>query len=366
MPTFVLFFQDKGFTLAETLLLQSIFSIAIVVLEIPSGYFSDYFGRKKTLVIGSILGTIGYLCYAYSFEFWHFVVAETLLGLGASFISGTDSALLYDSLKELNKTGLYKKYEGFMQSISSFSEGFAAIAGGFIALISLSTPFLVQAGLLFVSVLVALSIKNPSTQTRKDQHDNPLKDLVKIVKYTLHEHKEIRSLIMYSGIIGGSTLTLVFLIQPFLQKIDTPLALFGILWAAFNFSIGIFALTTHRIEEYFGKTKSVALLILLVAIGYFGLGYFNSYYAIALIFIFYFIRAVSGTIISGLLISGLFALAQSRAVFTASITLSVPPPVRFPQASFPPFSKSASIDITSVSSLSRLGKELGSRPFSVR
>jgi len=41
MPIIVLFFQKNGLSMKDILLLQSVFSISIVLFEIPSGYFSD-------------------------------------------------------------------------------------------------------------------------------------------------------------------------------------------------------------------------------------------------------------------------------------------------------------------------------------
>ena len=61
MPIVVLFYQENGLGMQEVFTLQAIYSIAIVVLEIPSGYFADALGRKKTLIIGSILGFAGYV-----------------------------------------------------------------------------------------------------------------------------------------------------------------------------------------------------------------------------------------------------------------------------------------------------------------
>jgi len=84
----------------EIFILQSIYSISIVVFEIPSGYFADVIGRKKTILIGAWLGLIGYSIYSFTEGFWSFVFAEITLGIGQSMISGADSAMLYDSLKD--------------------------------------------------------------------------------------------------------------------------------------------------------------------------------------------------------------------------------------------------------------------------
>jgi hypothetical protein len=45
-----------------------------------------------------IIGAIGLGWYTVADGFWGFLIAELILGLGSSFISGTDTAMLYDTL----------------------------------------------------------------------------------------------------------------------------------------------------------------------------------------------------------------------------------------------------------------------------
>lgn len=62
MPIIAIYWQDQGLTIQDIFLLQVIFSVAIVVLEVPSGYFADVFGRKSSLVLGVLTGTLGFSC----------------------------------------------------------------------------------------------------------------------------------------------------------------------------------------------------------------------------------------------------------------------------------------------------------------
>ena len=53
MPIAVIFFQDNGLSLSEVMTLQGIYSLTIAIMEIPSGFLADRFGRKQTLVFGT-------------------------------------------------------------------------------------------------------------------------------------------------------------------------------------------------------------------------------------------------------------------------------------------------------------------------
>ena len=79
MPVVVLFYQDNGLSMQQIFILKSIYSIAMVVMEIPSGYLADIWGRKKTLMLGSLLGAGGMALYCFSYGFWAFATAEIIL-----------------------------------------------------------------------------------------------------------------------------------------------------------------------------------------------------------------------------------------------------------------------------------------------
>jgi MFS family permease len=69
IPIITLFLQDNGLSVTEVMLLQSVFSVIIVLLEVPSGYFSDIFGRKKTLIISSFFSLLGIIFYSLGASF---------------------------------------------------------------------------------------------------------------------------------------------------------------------------------------------------------------------------------------------------------------------------------------------------------
>jgi len=292
MPIIVLFFQENGLSMCEVFILQSVFSIAIVVSEVPSGYLADVIGRKVSIVAGCILAFAGFAAYSLSYGFWGFLIAELFLGFSSSFISGADSAMIYDTLLEVGSEDEYKKIEGRMLSVGNFSEGVAGLIGGFLAVVSLRTPFYFEAAITFFSIPVALSLVEPARH-KFDNSEGSVKSILRIVKYSLHEHAEVKWLIIYSALVTVSTLTMVWFIQPYLKLVGLPLALFGVVWAALQFSVGIFSFYAHKIELFVGRKATLISLIVLTVIGYCLLSIFQSIWAIGFILIFYFVRGIS-------------------------------------------------------------------------
>jgi len=296
MPIVVLFFQDNGLSMTQIFLLNSIFSIAIVVFEIPSGYFSDTMWRKNCLIIASILWVIWIWIHSISYSFWWFMFAEIIMALSIWFFSWTDSAIIYDTLLATWKEKDYKKIEWRMEATWNFSEAIASIIWWFLALISLRTPFYVETLISIPAIFVAWSIIEPPVK-KNDNKDGVIKNIIRIVKYSLHWHKEVKWLIFYFWFFSASTLTFVRLVQPYFEFVQMPLAYFWFAWAVLNASVWFFALQAHKFEEFFGRKKSLISLIVICFIWYMLLAIFQSLWAIMFMFLFYFARWIGRPII---------------------------------------------------------------------
>lgn len=292
MPIIVLFFREHGLSMKDVLLLQSIYSISVVLMEIPSGYLADIWGRKKTLVLGSVLGTLGFGVYSISHGFYGFLTAQLFLGTAQSFIGGCDSAMLYDTLKFQKKENLYLKYEGRVLSIGNFAETLAAVLGGFLAEISLRTPFYWQTAVAFIAVPAALCLVEP---VRKDKIiKSGVKHILGIVKYSMITKKELRNNILFSGVIGCATLSMAWLLQPYLeQNLGFSEYQIGIIWAALNLTIGLTTLIAHKIEKKMGQKSIIIFITVSVACCYIITGLFESIFVIPVLFFFYFTRGIA-------------------------------------------------------------------------
>lgn len=291
MPIIVLFYQENGLSMQDVLTLKGIYSVAVVALEIPSGYIADVWGRKKSLILGSILGCLGFIVYSFSDDFSGFLIAELILGIGSSFISGSDSAMLYDSLLKMGKEKEYLKQESRVMSVGNFAEALAGIAGGSLALISLRTPFVFQSFIAFIAIPASILLIDPNQNSEKVKVG--FKHILSIVKFSLWDNAILRWNIVLSSVIGCATLTLAWFIQPYLRDLDLEVSTIGVIWTLLNLTVGFVALSAHKVEEYLGKNGTSIFIVLGVSIGFVLTGWFNSLIGVGVLFFFYLVRGIA-------------------------------------------------------------------------
>lgn len=314
MPVIVLFYQENGMGMSEIFLLKSIYSLSIVSLEIPSGWMADSWGRKKTLLIGSILGAIGFLIYSLTHGFWMFAIAEIVLGAGHSFVSGADSALLYDSLKSSGRSKDYLKHEGRVTSAGNFAEAFAGIVSGFLAAISLQTPFYFQFFVAASAIPASIMLIEPGIKVSK--HLGSFKNRLKHIQLKLLGNENLRISIMLSATTGTATLTFAWLVQPFFQEINLPVKYFGMMWTLLNLTAGISSVYSHWFEKFFGRHFTFLLLIVLIFSGYLFTGFLMTWTGLIFLFYFYFIRGIAGPVFKNYI--NQFTESEMRATILSS------------------------------------------------
>ena len=161
MPVVVPFMESYGLGMAEIYQLQAIFAISVVLLEVPSGYLADLFGRRVSLILAGVFHGSAFTVLAQSEDFWGFVVFELLAALGNSFFSGSDVALIYDTQEALGEDAEDSSMLGRKLMWSQVGETVAAPLGGLLVLGGVTWPAQVNAWVAWIPLLVAITLGNP-------------------------------------------------------------------------------------------------------------------------------------------------------------------------------------------------------------
>jgi MFS family permease len=207
---FVLFMLSNNLSMTEVMLLESIFLISSLLLEIPSGAFADNYGRKNSLALSMLLGCISLILFGIGTEFMTFLLAQVLLGIGWALSSGASDALIYDSLLEMKQEERYSRIFGINHFLILSTLAVSSILSGYLVFIGQRKLFFITAAIWSLGIVLALLMKEPPIHKKHSY----FKTIANAVRFTA-KHGKVRDLIIYYGVFAAISHLAYFIIQPF-------------------------------------------------------------------------------------------------------------------------------------------------------
>jgi MFS family permease len=213
-PIWVIYLQvERGLSLTQITALDAPFFLVQLVSEVPTGAVADRFGRKTSLMIASLLVAAAVFVFGIAENYLVILVSYLLWGVGFTFQSGADSALIYESLKHVGRERDYTKIQGRYGSLESAGMIVGGLLGAPLAAATdLSTPIVLSAGMSLLSFFVALTFKEPAS------HAHGLSYLETVrggVGYAFRR-KAVRYCVLYAALSQVVGFAPFIFVQPFL------------------------------------------------------------------------------------------------------------------------------------------------------
>lgn len=282
LPIIVLFYEENGLSLGDIFLLEGLYALTATILEIPSGYLSDRWGRKRTLVIGAFTGFLSIVTYSLSTGFFGFLLAEILIAVMTSFYSGTIEALTYDTLLEMRETDRFRRITGHQSATRFLCEAAASIIGGLLALHFLRLPVIAVLFPYGIACLVALTLEEPSRH--KLQEQKHLSTLWRITKNSLGRNRALRGIMLIHSLLSMLAMSVFWFTQPYQSIIGLPLWLFGAAHAAVVATGALAASSIHRFEKWMDDRFLLIGIAFIVILSMIALGSITALWGLLFLF----------------------------------------------------------------------------------
>lgn len=205
-----------------------------------------------------------------------FLVAELLYSLAISLISGTDKALLYDSLiqegKEAQSTVLFGKLNAIMLAGLLIS---APLGGIMAQKLGLNTPLLFSAIPFALAIFVVLSIDENDTRSSEKKD---YKHIIKTGFLLLYKNKKLRSTAL-DGIIVATAAYFVLWLYPLLLKfLNFPIFYYGFIYSFLAGSQILISANYLALEKLFGSSKRLLdFAAIITGIAFIVVGFFPNF-----------------------------------------------------------------------------------------
>jgi len=253
------FFQDwGGLSFSEIMILESIFTGAIFLFEIPMGTIADKFGRKLSLNLSYITNTVAVLVYVMYPRFYVFAIGEIIWALALALSSGTNEAIIYDTLLELGREKESKKIFARMSSYGLVAMMIGTITGGLIASVGgLRITMTLSAIPLVLAFALSFFLKEPSKH-KLSKKESPLRIFQKGWK-NIKENKGLRGLIVDMVLLSVIAYYAIWIWQRRLMILNINISYFGLIHAGMMLIQVIVLNLIIPMEKLFGSKKRVIL-----------------------------------------------------------------------------------------------------------
>ncbi len=189
----VIYFARVTNSYALGMLVFSFVSISQSIAEIPCGMFSDRISRKTTLLIGNIFIFINMVLWALAGLIslpWLLFLGSILRGIGLAFKSGTDTAMIYETLQQIQQRKLFTNILAKINAFYQLGALMSAFGATFITYyFSLQTLVCLAIIPSFINVIVVMMMVAPKCCF--EQGMSPQKQLAKSL-LVFRKNKKLR------------------------------------------------------------------------------------------------------------------------------------------------------------------------------
>lgn len=263
----------RGFSMFEIGMLESIFHIVSSCFEIPSGVVADVFGRKKTMVLASLVSFVSGLFMILSNNFWSVAFAIGFSALSYNLESGTREALAYDSLKFAGQEEKYNRFASTEMMLYRITSSTATLCAGFALWLGYRKAYEFDIVFSLIAIGIACSLNEVSVSndenTDNKENNNPnanknakigyrLKNVITESWHFMIINKKARSIMVINALIGAVSTLVLFFLQAKLPLAGLNDALLG----PALFVMGLGAAFGAKAAGFFPKLKYKKYIII--------------------------------------------------------------------------------------------------------
>ncbi|WP_406733756.1 MFS transporter [Vibrio scophthalmi] len=317
-PIFTLLYLDYGLTLSQFAMLNVVWAATIVLAEVPSGAFADTLGRKKLVVLSSIVMFVEIAMIAVvpignpTLVFNVFLINRILSGLAMALASGADEALAYDTLKDQGKEELWPRVLQIQLRIASSVGIVVTLLGaamydvnfmsGVYQFLGLAEPLSTQDIMripVYATLIVAMIAIYAATNMREAKktlpaHHTKMASTIASLKLTGITGKWVLSTpyvlftLLYYSLFEHTSRMFLTMNSQYYRAIDIPIIYFGLIGAGISLLKILMAGQSRRLAESMAPKKFIVVMGLATMATYYWISLGWSIYGVipALILIF--------------------------------------------------------------------------------
>ena len=266
----VLYLSYCGLNLAEIGIIEGIYHTTSMICEIPSGAVADLLGRKRSMLLSRVCTAVSCVFMLFSKSFGLFAVSFVIQALGNNLNSGSEEALVYDSMRCMGQEEQYLKVCGKLNIIIEVSQGLATVLGGILAEYSYFWCYsacLVIALLALLPVLLMTETPWMDQKERQKRVCQAVADHFKTSFEILKSDLRIMKIIVYYSVVFAAETLLFFYSQQYYFELGYNKIFISLILLAVGIASCLGAAMSEKLFRQLGKrTRDAAAFAIGVSI----------------------------------------------------------------------------------------------------
>ena len=154
--------QEKQMSPAVVAATLAAGDLALMLLEVPTGWVADRYGHRLSLIVGSGAQVVGMLCCWLGAGVPGLIAASILVAVGDAFRSGADQALVYRTCVALGRENDFQQIQSRTEAVRQAALVGLVLAGGAIVSVwGFAAGWIAETALCATGVLIACAMSEP-------------------------------------------------------------------------------------------------------------------------------------------------------------------------------------------------------------
>lgn len=303
---FLFYTITKKVTASEVLVINGIYLLCRIIMQIPAVAITDLLGKRKSIILGNIMLIIYMLILIIVPGAIGIIIANLIFSLGYNIKTIAESNLLYDSVSTRGGEGLYSKLDAKGGSLYYILDGVASLTAGYLFVMNNYLPMFVCLGFIIISTILSFKFEDIYEVKKEKNISSGLiptlkeykQDLKTSFKFIL-KSKRMKAFILFQ-IVFYSLISIIDTYNgDLLTDIGIPEEQYSMIFAILNLIGGISLSLKKPIEKKF-KNRTLAFISLMYIGACIVIGAISTMYAdnfiIPVILVMYVIQRISTSI----------------------------------------------------------------------
>lgn len=226
---FLFLTEIKGISPAKVMYAEAIYSLFLLIFQIPSSIFVERIGSRRALILGTIFATIQIAMMIFVNSFYYLVVAYFMSALGNAIKDIARNTVLYDSTKMCKGMNSFGNINAKGSSLSYALSAITSVFTGYLFVYNPYIPLILSTMVSLLAVLIACRFEDIEIKEKRTivELAEDMKQGIKLI----FKSERLKALFLFISVFVGVLMTISTYEKSLLTDLKVSPQYFGIIFA---------------------------------------------------------------------------------------------------------------------------------------